>query len=410
MRVLFVTYFFPPAGGAGPVRPLKLAGHLVELGFEVHVLAPADPRWIYRDDSSSPPAGVIVHRAPYHGPQTRKLRDALQGRSAAGRAVAHARAAIPRLLVPDEHVLWLPTALPAAVEIVRREGIDAVVTTSPPTSIHLLGAAVRRRTHVRWVADVRDSIGSHPHRRVDRAAVRLKERAEVALARGALRGADALVASSGSIAGELRSLAPGKRVEEIANGCDFEDFDGLAYEPAERFRITHTGLFFGSRDPRPFLSALATSGLDVVARFVGDFRPADLAWARRAGLADRLEIHPYASRARTLAWQRDSEALLLLVPDANGRGRGVVTAKLFEYLAAERPILAAVPPDGAAAALVEETGAGIVVPPRDVDAIRDALRRLVAMRGTAVPLRPDLRSRLSRRRRAEELAALLSTL
>src|SRR5205823_9286845 len=115
------------------------------------------------------------------------------------------------------------------------------------------------------------------------------------------------------------------------------------------------------------------------------------------------------NRARTLAWQRDSEALLLLVPDANGRGRGVVTAKLFEYLAAERPILAAVPPDGAAAALVEETGAGIVVPPRDVDAIREALRRLVATRRAAVPLRGDLRDRLSRRRRAEELAALLST-
>src|SRR5207248_11025633 len=114
VRVLFVTYFFPPAGGAGPVRPLKLAGHLAELGFEVHVLAPADPRWIYRDDGVSPPAGVIVHRAPYHGPQTRKLRDALHGRNAAEPAAAHARAANPRLLVPDQHAPWLPPAFPPA--------------------------------------------------------------------------------------------------------------------------------------------------------------------------------------------------------------------------------------------------------------------------------------------------------
>src|SRR5204863_68591 len=120
---------------------------------------------------------------------------------------------------------------------------------------------------------------------------------------------------------------PAGPIVTIPNGADFEDFEGLAYHPADRFRITHVGSFFGKRDPRPFLSALAESELDVVARFVGDFRSADRDWAELLELGDRLELHPYVTRRRALELQRDSEALLLLIPDAGGRGRGVVTGK-----------------------------------------------------------------------------------
>ena len=159
----------------------------------------------------------------------------------------------------------------------------------------------------------------------------------------------------------------------ISNGCDFDDFAGLDYTPGKRFRITHTGSFFGKRDPRPFLTALAESGLDVQARFLGDFRSTDREWAAELGLGDRLELIPYAPRQASLELQRDSEALLLLIPDAGGRGKGVLSGKVFEYLAAERPILAVVPPDGAAAELIRETGAGVVAPPDDVEAIKAAL-------------------------------------
>ena len=144
----------------------------------------------------------------------------------------------------------------------------------------------------------------------------------------------------------------------IPNGSDFDDFDGLAYTPGDRLRITHTGSFFGKRDPRPFLQALHDSGLDAVARFLGDFRSADREWAEALGLGDRLELIPYAPRAASLALQRDSEALLLLIPEAGGRGKGVLSGKVFEYLASCRPMLAAVPPDGAAADLIRETGPG----------------------------------------------------
>ena len=119
----------------------------------------------------------------------------------------------------------------------------------------------------------------------------------------------------------------------------------------------------------------------------------------------------YLPRADSLRFQRDSEALLLLVPDAGGRGRGVLSGKVFEYIAAGRPILAVVPPDGAAADLVRETGSGVVVAPDDVDGIRAALVELHVQFANgglpSVELATRDEERLSRRARVEELAALV---
>ena len=403
--------YFPPAGGGGVQRSLKLATFLPALGIETHVLAPDDPKWIHRDDELEPPTQAWVHRVPYVGPRARRPAEELHGRTGLERVRLRASLGLRRALVPDASVLWNATAIPAAIRIVRRERIDVVLTTSPPGSVHFVGAAAKRATGVPWVADLRDSLAAHPHRRVESRAVRVKEGSDRALARVVARSADAIVAVSDAIAAEARALGARGPVVTIANGSDFEDFAGLPYRRGGRLRVTHTGSFFGKRDPRPFLEALATSGVDAVARFVGGFRSADWEWVLQRGLANRVEVVPYVPRRRSLELQRDSEALLLLIPEADGRGRGVLSGKVFEYLAAERPIIAAVPPDGAAAELLRETGAAFVVAPGDVEGMRAALRELDArfragtLDGTA--LTPALRERLSRRARVEELAELL---
>ena len=413
--MLIVSVYFPPSGGGGVQRPLKFATHLPALGIETHVLAPDDPRWIHRDPDLAPPSQALVHRARYIGPKGRKPAEELHGRTGLDRLGRQASLLGRRLLVPDEAVGWNLTAIPAAIRIAREEQIDVVLTTSPPPSVHFVGAAVKRATGARWVADLRDSIVRHAHRRGDEhLGARMKEEGHRAVGQLAARYADAVITVSQAIADEVQELEPTGRVLTIENGCDFEDFAGLEYRPSDRFRITHTGSFFGKRSPRPFLTALAESGLDVIARFVGDFRSADLEWAESLDLGDRLDVVPYVSRHRALELQRDSEALLLLVPDAGGRGRGVLSAKVFEYLAAERPILAAVPTDGAAAQLMRRTGAGIVVGPEDVGGIREALAGLHArwkagaLNGSV--LTAEQRESLSRRARVEELADLLRTL
>jgi len=412
VKALIVSLYFPPAGGGGVQRPLKFATHLPELGIETHVLAPDDPKWIHRDDELQPPTLAWVHRARYLGPKGRRPAEELHGTQGLVRLSRHAQLAGRRLLVPDENVSWNLTAIPAAIRIVRSESIDVVVTTSPPSSVHLIGAAVKKATGVKWVADLRDSLVANPHRRAESLLVRAKEQGEHAVARLVARNADAITCVSDAIAEELRGRAPRGRIVTISNGSDFDDFAGLERHASDRFRLTHAGSFFGKRDPRPFLTALESSGLDdVVVRFLGDFRSSDREWAEKRALGDRLELVPYAARRRSLELQRDSEALLLLIPEAGGRGKGVLSGKVFEYLAAERPILAVVPPDGAAANLIREAGAGIVVAPDDVPGMATALRDLHARwkAGTldGEPLTEEWRRKVSRRSRSEELARLL---
>jgi glycosyltransferase involved in cell wall biosynthesis len=411
VKLLLVTRHFPPGSGGGVQRPLKFASHLPALGIETHVLAP---------DVAGPEGGELelptqawIHRVKYVGPRTARPSEEIASRQGLARVGSQAALLGRRLLVPDENVPWSTLATPTAIRIVRREGIDVVLTTSPPPSLHLLGASVKRTTSAAWVADLRDPLTSHPHRRgYESRLARVKETTVGGIGRLVASQADAIVAASDAIADEMRALEPKADVVTIANGCDFDDFAGLEHHPSDRLRVTHAGHFHGKRDPKPFLRALAESGLDdVVVRFAGDFRAEDREYAESLGLGERVELLGNLSRRRSLELQRDSDVLLLLIPESGGRGRGVITGKIYEYLAAERPILAAVPTDGAAAQLVRDTGAGVVVPPADVEALRGALLDLHArwkagsLDGT--PLSPEWRAKLSRGTRVEELAELL---
>jgi glycosyltransferase involved in cell wall biosynthesis len=415
MKLLLVTLYFPPAGGGGVQRPLKFASQLPALGIETHVLAPDDSKWAYSDEGLALPTQAWVHRAKYVGPGARRIADELHGKTGMDLALRKASTIGRRLLFPDENVTWNATAIPKAISIARREGIDVVMTTSPPGSVHLIGAAVQKATGAKWVADLRDTVVRHPHRSTEGIGARAKEKARAGIAQLVARRADAIVTAAEAITEETRALGPRGKLVTITNGCDFDDFAGLEYRRADRLRLTHAGSFFGKRDPKPFLQALADSGLeDVTVRFLGDFRPGDREFMESLGLQDRVELIDHVPRRESLRLQRDSDALLLLIPDADGRGRGILSGKVFEYLAAERPILALVPPDGAAADLIRDTGSGVVVAPEDVAAIRDALLDLHArwregsLDGT--PLTPAWREKLGRPSRVEQLADLLRSL
>src|SRR5262249_51808241 len=144
LKALLITMYFPPAGGGGVQRPLKLATHLPSLGIETHVLAPDDPKWLHRDDELRPPTQAFVHRARYLAREARLRwggRPGLRGRA---RALGRGRRGGRGLLLPDVSATGARPATRAAARIVPEEGTDGVTRPSPPLSMNLIGAAVKR--------------------------------------------------------------------------------------------------------------------------------------------------------------------------------------------------------------------------------------------------------------------------
>jgi glycosyltransferase involved in cell wall biosynthesis len=292
------------------------------------------------------------------------------------------------VLVPEPLVLaWVPFALPRALRLHRARGFDAVITTSPPESAHLIGRALARRGAA-WVADVRDGWTFEPLRPRFPTAVqrRLDERME----RGLLGSADVVTCVSRPAAEDLRSRV-GASVELVPNGWDPElsppaGGEGDSGEDApldpERVSLVYTGRF-GSygRDPRPLIEALrrlAEREPDQAARvelvLAGPYTDAELALLRTDVSPARISVLGSLPRARALALQRAADALLLIA--SPGRTQ-LANLKLFEYLAAGRPMLA-LARGTEAGRIIAETGGGEVVRADDAAAITDALRRLVA--------------------------------
>src|SRR3954451_14325857 len=234
MKLLLVTLYFPPSGGGGVQRSLKFASHLPALGIETHVLAPDDSKWVHADADLPLPTQAWIHRARYVGPRGRRIADELHGRSGVDLALLRAGTIGRRLLLPDENVTWNATAIPKAISIARSEGIDVVLTTSPTGSVHLIGAAVKRATGAKWVADLRDSIALHPHRATEGLGAPTKQKARAAIPHLVARQADAIVTAADAITEETRGLDPRASVVTIANGSDFDDFAGLEYRRTER--------------------------------------------------------------------------------------------------------------------------------------------------------------------------------
>ena len=206
MKVLIVSFYFPPAGGGGVQRPLKLAQYLPAMGIETHVLAPDDPRWLHRDEGLRMPLQAWVHRARYIGVSGGKPSEVLAGTQGVERAVTRARLQLRRLVVPDENATWAVTAIPKGIRLVREHDIDVVVSTSP---------AVDAPDRGRDRAGDGGALGGRPPRlaRCPRIAGRTRRRRRrrrlhERVARLVASRADAITCVSEAISEETRALRP----------------------------------------------------------------------------------------------------------------------------------------------------------------------------------------------------------
>ena len=392
-RVLVVTYYFPPSGGPGVQRTLKTVRYLREAGYEPVVLTVEAGAYPSLDPSlgADVPDGVEVIRTP--APDPFALYARLTGRSrqqavAVGTVEADSVAARLALwlranvFLPDARVGWVPFARRAAKERLGDAAravapFAAVVTSGPPHSAHLVGLGLRR-TGVPWVADFRDpwtAINFYDELPMTGLAMTLDRRLE----RRVLRGADAVTTVSPSWARLLESDIglPAGSVHVIHNGVDEADVEGGAAVRDDAFVLAHVGSLYATRNPTALWAALARLRSDgaipkAVVRLVGRVDGAVLADARAAGVPVEAEAYvPHGEAVREMA----RAALLLLSIEPFPADRGMITGKLYEYLASGRPVLGVGPTDGDAEALLAATGGGHVHGRAAVDGLAEAVRQ-----------------------------------
>lgn len=379
-NLLLVAYFYPPSRDTGALRPAAMAKWLRRVGHEVTVLTTA----AYGREHDDAGSGIVrtadaqLWRARLRG---KERIDALYDSDTYG-GRPHP---LSKLLVPEPLVAaWAPFARARALRLQRSERFDCVITTSPPESAHLVGAALHR-SGVPWVADVRDAWGFESLR--PRLPTALQRRLDERLERRWLGGADEVVCVSRPAADDLRDRL-GIEATLIPNGWD-PDLDAAAGNrapdaiapQADRATLVYTGRF-GSygRDPRPLveaLAALARAEPDVASRLellvAGPLTDDEARLLATDVSPAQITVAGSVTREQALALQRNADALLLLASPTRTQ---LLNIKLFEYLAAGRPILA-LAAGTEAGRVVAELG-GEAVRADDREAIAEALRRLAA--------------------------------
>ncbi|MCW2960845.1 MAG: group 1 glycosyl transferase [Thermoleophilia bacterium] len=439
LRILVITYYFPPAGGGGVQRVLSWCRHLPQHGIEVTIAAPEEPRWVDVDPTLVVPVSTTVIRTPDPSPAAVIPREELAKLTGVRRLLRRLALQPRRLAVPDIHRRWRRPAVRAILEQARAAGgapWDIVISSSPPETTHLIARDVARKLDIPWVADFRDSWLDLPHLRMDRLDVRLKHAVNARLARATLRHAAAITTVSEPLAADLRARHSGLDVHVLENGVEFEAVrraqqrsDG--FRDRGRFVVAYTGNFFGLQSPAAFLDAVELASDrdrafadDLLVRFVGGLKPADRARIdASARLRGVTELAGFLRHDDVLATQHAADLLLLYV--APGRGsQGIYTGKVFEYVAARRPVLAQAPSDNVASALLERAGLttapGARVDPHDVPGTADALlaawsawRAADGANGGRTPdveITQDVLDSVSRERVARRLADLLTHL
>jgi glycosyltransferase involved in cell wall biosynthesis len=377
-RVLVLTYYFPPSGGPGVQRILKFVKYLPAYGWAPDVLTVRDGAYPERDPSleADVPAGVGVHRTASWDPYRLYARftgqagdDAVVQGSVEGREADWkeqlARWVRANVFLPDARVGWVPFAVARGRRLLAEGDYDAILTTGPPHSTHLAGSLLQRWTDVPWLADFRDpwtDINYYhelPHTRWAR-------RLDAALERHVLRGAQAVTTVSPHWRDLLRSKSDrtdASAFSVIQNGYDEEDIPpGPARPTDEAFEITHVGSLYASRNPVALWRALRrladrAAVPDLRIRLVGAVDPNVFASLREHGLAPRTEHVSYVPHAEAVRQMRRA-GLLLLSIEAFPEATGMMTGKIYEYLACGRPVLGIGPPDGDAAALLDATSGG----------------------------------------------------
>jgi len=374
-RVLFVTYYFPPSGGPGVQRSLKFVKYLSNFGWRATVLT-VNPEFAAYPNldpglSDEIPAEVSVLRTKARDPYAVYARmmgvqkDNAVGVGFLNRHKTGFREHVARwiranLFIPDARIGWVGYARREARREVDRKQYDAIFSTGPPHSAHLIARELHRITGLPWILDLRDAWppDSFAHLLPMSGFARsIDARKRI----GSFDNADLLVAVSDSLCRDAAAQTT-TPVEIIPNGFDQEDFAFVEPIQNDAFTIVYVGNISAEQNPTALWHAIkqrkmAGAWPEMRVRFVGNVANEVLAAIEQAGLRRYVDFLPYVEHHEALRHMCGAEILLLSI-NRVPNPTGIVTGKLYEYLASGRPILCFSPTDGDATGIIDASGAG----------------------------------------------------
>ncbi len=369
-KVLIMSYFFPPHQAIGSQRPYRLAKYFPECGWEPIILTVKQP--------GKRPEGIRVIETDYYNDILNKIKLMIGFNS---KKTAYEQSGIKvsnnsncsawkRKIIkltkevinfPDDKRGWYKLALKSASEILLKEKLDVIISTSPSVITHLVARRLSRKFRIPWVADLRDPWAQLY---VDRKCGLIKY-FERRLASKTLDDADVLVTVTNPQADVFKTLFKDKKIFCITNGYDTDDFPETSSELTDKFTITHTGqLYNGERDPSLLFEVVGNLVKNnrikkdlIEIRFYGPEEDWLIEDVKKYNLEGVVNFYGVVSREEALERQRESQLLLLLRLNYKTE-KGDCPGKLFEYFGARRPIIAAGGYGGIIEDFFEETNAG----------------------------------------------------
>ena len=386
-KVIMVTYYWPPAGGIGVLRCLKLAKYLTRLGWEPVIFTSSSDAYQFLDDKNNAdiPEGLEVIRIRAFNPiaafklfsgrkKDTPLIDILATPSKKNRWLdAIGLWVRGNFFIPDARAFWIGPAERRIRQWLKHHHADAIFSDGPPHSNTVVANRIAEAFDLPWIADFQDpwtQVDYYEHMRIGRRAHRIHTRLE----QNALRRADAITIASPTWASDLEAIGA-RDVEVLYYGYDEADFKGYKARNENRQIIFHGGLLGNDRNPEPLVKALRrmkNEGMEEVEglqiRLAGGVSPDVVGGLEEAGLASELTLLGMVSRMDVID-EIAGAGLLLLPINVAPNCKGRVPGKLFELMRSGKPILALGPVDGDVARLLEETGTGKIFDYDDVEGV-----------------------------------------
>jgi glycosyltransferase involved in cell wall biosynthesis len=379
-KILIITYYWPPAGGPGVQRVLKFIKYMPEFGWQPIVLTVAKGEYpaIDRSLESEIPEHCLVYK-------TRHIEPNILYKSFTGmktdtpipvavlterrlnwrKRIAH----FIRLnfFIPDAKILWMPFAMHTVSRIVRELRPDLILSSSPPPTVHLIARRIKKKYRLKWIADLRDPWTDIYSVQLTGKS-RITRRFENRLERNVLMNADEIITVSPALEKKFTSkFGHQTRITVIPNGFDPDDFPGSERLPvSKKFTIVHAGKISATQNPaRLFqtfgrmLQTVTGFSTDFELILVGNISPEIRESVREYGIEGFVTETGYVDHKKAIEYMQRAVILLLLIPDTPDN-RGILTGKVFEYMASRRPILCIGPPDSDLKAIFEETSSGVI--------------------------------------------------